>query len=85
MDVVYVTLVPGFASFFAAAAPGGGLGDLYEVEPEEPMEPDLEAIDPSTTTCVNWRVPAATVVRVVERALALPHPAFRTENAMLAW
>jgi len=49
------------------------------------MEPDLEAIDPSTTTCVNWRVPAATVVRVVERALALPHPAFRTENAMLAW
>ena len=49
------------------------------------MEPDLEAIDPSTTTCLNWRVPAATVVRVVERALALPHPAFRTENAMLAW
>jgi hypothetical protein len=68
---VHLTTDETFARLFAAGAPGGGCGDLYEVEAEN-LGPD-----PDTQFEVCWIAPSAAVVRVVERAVAEPPAPYR--------
>jgi hypothetical protein len=69
---VHLTSDENFARLFAAGAPGGGCGDLYEVEHEGTLEPD-----PDTQFGVCSLAGSAIVVRVVERAVAEPPAPYR--------
>jgi uncharacterized protein len=72
-DVVHLTTNEAFARFFAAGAPGGGRGDLYEVEPDprESLRPDPDlAGKPWGEGAFIART--ARVVRIVARGIPEP-------------
>jgi len=62
-DRVYATTELRFARVYAALAPFGGRGDVYEVELDDPIEPDGEGDSAAgDSVCA----PSATVVQVIE-------------------
>jgi hypothetical protein len=62
-DRVYATTELRFARVYAALAPFGGCGDVYEVELDAPIKPDGDEADTShDSVCA----PSATVVQVIE-------------------
>lgn len=74
-DVVYLTRSAASARLFASMHPayGGSRrgGDLYEVVPDEPLEPDPDYLkDDGGSACC----PSATIVAVVERRVPRPSP-----------
>jgi len=65
-DRVYVTTDPEEAAVYAALAPWGGRGDVYEVEPGGELEPEA----PGEAGAGSYAAPTATVVAVVRRAIS---------------
>ena len=64
-DRVYLTTDPAEAAVYAALAPLGGQGDVYEVEPRGELEPDA----PGGAGAGSYAAAAATVVAVVRREI----------------
>jgi hypothetical protein len=62
-DRVYATTELRFARVYAALAPFGGCGDVYEIELDAPIEPDGDEADARHDSV--W-APSATVVQVIE-------------------
>ena len=76
---MYLTTGQADAVVYAALAPLGGRGDVYEVDPLGALEPD-----PSGDLCTSsYAVPAATVVAVVRRGVSLDAAATRIAAFML--
>jgi len=71
-DRVYLTTDVAEAAVYAALAPPGGRGDVYEAEPEGELEPDA-----SGELGTAYAAPTATVVAVLRRAVSLEEAAVR--------
>ncbi len=66
-DRVYLTTDPVDASIYAALAPGGRYGDVYEVEPLSELEPEPSG----ALGAASYTTRAAIVVAVARRAVRL--------------
>ncbi len=64
-DRVYMTTDADEATIYAALSSGGGLGDVYEVEPVGELTPD----PPGGVGAESYSTRAATVVAVVRRGV----------------
>lgn len=67
-DRIYATTDAAAARVFAALAPFGGGGDVYEVELAEPIDPDGDWHGPANDSVC---APSGTVVQVLERRVDL--------------
>ncbi|HYT52668.1 MAG TPA: NAD(+)--rifampin ADP-ribosyltransferase [Gaiellaceae bacterium] len=78
-DRVYLTTDQADAAVYAALAPLGGRGDVYEVEPLGALEPH----PPGGLCTSSYAAPAATVVAVVRRGTSLDEAAASIAAFML--
>ncbi len=79
-DRVYLTTDLEEATVYAALAPRGGCGDVYEVEPMDEPEPDQSCADGTATFTTR----AAIVVAVVRRDVDVEEAAARMRRLLLA-